>query len=275
MIFVAAGLLASVMMTTTMPAQSSRVSYARNSDTLRYRERTDGHVVIALPQSPVQVRTEHDATIAVRFGTADTATAWYEALRLRQVGPGSTKQAPATDALLRQPFVLRFLSSGQMETYTVPALPRPIADITDLGHQFDDFFVTLPPAELVAGVTWADTLTQSRPTRPADTYVSRRIRRYRVDRDTVVGGSAAVVIRVEQEMHLESTSQPDGQPGMTVGTVLEGREEGIVVFAPASGRLLSRERRGKLTGQFMVRGGSQPATFPQTYEYTSTLVLQM
>ena len=45
------------------------------------------------------------------------------------------------------------------------------------------------------------------------------------------------------------------------------------MFAPASGRLVSRVRRGQLSGAQVLRGEGRELTVPMTYDYSSTLTL--
>jgi hypothetical protein len=241
-------------------------------DTLRYTERTDARIQIETPQATVDLTSEHVATIGVTLGAPDSAHAWYESLVLRQDGPGPQRQAPNTESVLRRPFILSISSRGMVHVRAVPQFPPEIASLTDLTRQFDDFFLTLPTRPLLPGLAWTDTLSSSRPTRPQDTFSSRHIRSYRVERDTVMYGARAVVIRVDQQLRMEASSPMEGQSA-TVHTALEGTEHGIAVFDPALGRLLARSRTGMLKGKYSMAAGSTRTDMPQKYEYTSTLSL--
>jgi len=57
--------------------QSSRFpEYTRSpTDTIRYREVTIGKIELIAPQGTIPMTTEHDARIAIRFGTGDSAWA--------------------------------------------------------------------------------------------------------------------------------------------------------------------------------------------------------
>jgi hypothetical protein len=243
-------------------------------DTLRYSERTDGMVRIEGPQGSMEVRTEHDARLALARTSPTSANAWYESLHLRQDGPGPQQQTPDTDPLLQQPFTLTFPPDGRLALQTAPALPPEIAQMTDLRRQFDDFFITVPAKPLALGVEWADTASYSRTGRPSETFTAHLVRRYRAVRDTVALGSPAVIIEVTQDIRIEGTSPMEmGGQTLTAGTVLQGGETGFAVFSPSTGRLLVRSRRGVLDGHFTVTGGAQPLSLPQYYEYTSRLEL--
>lgn len=230
-------------------------------DTLRYRERTDGHVTMQPPAGAMEVRTEHEAVIALTPARGDTVRAWYTRLSLGQRGPGAREQRPATDALLGRPFVLRFSPSGQVRTEAVPRIPDEIAGMTDLTRQFDGFFISLPAGELRPGTEWADTVSRDQPARPGDTFNARSVRTYRVERDTTVEGVPVHVIRVRQQVRIEASSPMEG--GATARTRLENEDEGYAVFSPRAGRLLGRTRHGLLPGQFTIVAGSQEVSFPQ------------
>ena len=213
-----------------IPAITQRAGYRLpQGDTLRYREVTESHVELRLPDRTVTVTGQHDARIALVRERGDTTTAWYEQLILSSATPlGETR--PSTDAALHLPFRLILSSAGRVTLLSAPVFPSEIAAQTDLSHQFEDFFVSVPGSELRPSVTWADTLDNNSAGRPQDTYRSRHIRRCRALRDTIVaGGAAAVVIAVEQDMTIRATSPLEHDPTI-VGTHLEGREEGTAVL---------------------------------------------
>jgi hypothetical protein len=247
--------------------------YSFGSDTLRYSEQTIGRVSMQVPGGEMVVKSSHVAGIRIRGVTEGRAEGWYDRLVLRQEGPGSGTQEPATDGLIGQPFALAVTATGRVETQSVPRIPVAVAALTDLSRQFDDFFITLPTKPLDVGVAWADTVVRARGSRPDSASSSRHIRSYRVARDTMVAGARAAVIALRQVVRVESTSPMPGRP-LQMRTYLEGEETGTALFVVTSGRLHSRERRGTLSGELTITGGPQPATIPQRYEYTSTLSLQ-
>lgn len=240
-------------------------------DTLRYSERTDGRVTIETPNGPAHVTSEHVATIAVTRTAGDTARAWYESLLLRDSGPGAQRKEPDTEGLLRAPFTLSISDRGTVRLHAFPQMPESIAGITDLTRQFDDFFITLPAKPLKPGLTWSDTLFSTRPTRPRDTFSSRHIRSYRVERDTVVAGVAAIIVRVDQTLQLDASSPLED--GVAAHSTLEGTETGTAIFAPTLGRLVARNRTGSMRGMFKMTSPSGRAEMPQSFDYTSTLLL--
>jgi hypothetical protein len=193
--------IVAVTVAPTAQAQNAPAYTIRVGDTLRYTERTDARIEIDTPGGTAQMTSEHVATIAVAFTTADSARAWYESL-----------------------------------------------------------------------LAWSDTLTSDRSAQPGGTLVSRNVRSYRVERDTVVGGVRAVVIRVDHELRIDASSPMEGQ-NATVHVTLAGTERGTAIFASGPGRLLARKREGTLQGTFSMASGSTRTDMPQRYEYTGTLSL--
>lgn len=253
-------------------AQAPAPAYRRAPrDTLRYQEQTTARIDIAMAE-PVSMQTFHDATLAIVFGGADTARAWFETLSVSLSARGGT-QRPSTDSLRGAPYLLSFPASGMVATLEPPPIPREVANQTDLTREFDDFFISLPARPLRAGLTWSDSLSHERPARPGDTYRSDRVRRYQVLRDTTVAGERAVIIGIEQFISTAATSPVPGGVARA-GTILEGHESGTAIFAVRSGRMLERRRSGTLNGRFSMMTPNQSRDFEQRYEYTSVITLQ-
>ncbi len=243
--------------------------YARRpADTLRFRDVTTARVILQAPQGPVPLASEHEATVAVAFERGNSARAWYEELRLALLAPMGN-QRPATDSALRRPFVLRFDPRGRVETVSAPRFPASFEGISDLSHQFEDFFLRLPAGPLTPGLTWADTVTVSTSEGPK-TYQSERRFAYQVVRDTTVNGEKALVVSTRQQIVLESSQPVPGQP-LRSRSRLEGLETGIFVFAPGSGRMLGRNRTGDLTGTVTYEGGPAPVVLGQQVRYENTV----
>lgn len=240
-------------------------------DTIRYREVTSGEVLLQTPQGPVPIRSEHDGTLALVGTATGSAQAWFEALRLRSVGPNGD-QSPSTGDLLGRPYELSFTPSGLVVVRSTPAFPEPIAAITDLSHQFFDFFAAMPETAPVAGSVWQDTIRSTTATAAAPTtsQLNESIRRFEVRGDTTIYGTVAKVISVTARVRMEATTPLEGQP-LTVTTSMAGEDTGLVIFDWSTGRLLFRSRRGELTGTFRIDGGPQPAAFPQSSTYDSTI----
>lgn len=244
--------------------------YHRSSgDTIRVREQTTVTFTVSTPNGIVEVRTEHDATIAVAFGRADSAQAWYESLRIASRSPQG-QQEPNTADALRRPFTLRFDDRGRIETLAVPTFPASFSSITDLSQQFDDLFLRLPERPLSLGLSWTDsTLVESgnggdKRSRNGRTFANR------VARDTSIAGERAWVVESVQKHSVNSTQPVDGQP-MTVRTQLTGAGSGIYVFSQTNGRLLGRRRTGSVSGTLTYEGGPRPVALPMQQRYQNSV----
>lgn len=239
------------------------------TDTLTYREITNAEVLLHTPQGEVPIRSEHDATIRFVVTDFSEAQAWYEELRLRSVGPNGD-QAPVTTELLGRPYTLELSPTGRVTLLDTPEFPPGVAAITDLTHQFLDFFVAVPAQRPTVGSEWADTLVSTRSGDPTVTQRHHTVRKYTVRGDTTYAGRPALRIDIASTVLLESSQPMQGQP-LTVTTHLEGQEEGFVIFDWAGGEMLYRSKVGALSGTFIVEGGPQPVEFAQTMSYTSTI----
>ncbi len=255
-----------------LPAATSAQShYARpRSDTLHYREVTNADIRISSPQGAITVTSEQESQIALTFGGLDSARAWYESLLLSSTSPQGTL-TPETDALLKQPFHLAFTARGGVTLQRAPALPAPIAAITDLKHQFDDFFVRLPDGPLTMGRTWHDSTALGDST-STTWYRLRTIAHYTVKGDTLFNGEPALVIGMTQEITLTSGGPVPDQP-VTSSQRLEGSDSGTVIFSLTRGRMLARQRTGALTGSMTFTTSAGATMMPQRYGFDSRIDL--
>jgi hypothetical protein len=251
--------------TTTAAAQYRRT----DRDTTRLREVTMSRTALTAPSGVVELRSEHDATIALTFGRADSARAWYESLRIAMVAPQG-RQEPVTSAALQRPFVLSVDARGRVRTLSAPEFPAAFEGITDLSQQFVDLLVRLPNAPLARGLVWADTVIDEK--RGSNEAQSRgeRVIRSRVVRDTVIGEESAWVIESVQRVTIVGTQPVKGQP-LVVRTKLTGADSGTVVFSAQQGRMLARQRVGKLAGTLTYEGGPQPVVLPMEQRYENTV----
>lgn len=259
-----------VLLVVALPLGAQTSYRFSQRDTVKYHEVTDTRIELHPPTGAVTITTGHDATIALTTARADTMTAWYEALTLSSAGPQGEWRGSTSD-VLRLPFRLVLSRAGRVTTLSAPTFPADIASHTDLTREFEDFFISLPRAQLHASLTWADTLEDST-TKSGDTYYSRHVRRYRALGDTLLaGGVTAIVIAVEQDITFRTSSAMQNSAA-TLNSRLEGHEEGTAVFAPRLGRLVARVRHAHLEGeQTLVREGSQ-LTAPIAFDYSSSLI---
>jgi len=257
-----------------LPCSAQQARYRLPAgDTLRYREVTEGHIELRPPRGPVTITSHHDAIIAVVGGPGDTVTAWYEQLTISSVNPQGENHAN-TAAALHLPFRLLITPGGRVTLLSAPVFDKELAAVSDLTHEFEDFFISMTSGNLRAGSTWSDTIENSGAGQSQDTYHARHVRHYRIQRDTVLSGKAsAVTIAVNQSVEVRDSSPLESQSA-TIATTIKGREEGTAVFATRQGRLVARERRGHLTGTQVFEGQGRRVEVPIVYDYTSRLSLQ-
>lgn len=218
-------------------------AYARTpGETLRYRERyewSSGFGMGVPEQGPGSVRETH---VAIQFTGGDTARAWIESLRIAT--PNQPDQVAGADVLHR-PFLLTIGPRGIDSVLQRPPIPS--------GWEVDQFFTRylprLPGGPLTLGRTWRDAshvdLSDSVWTGGRTRTVS-----YRVAGDSVMRGERVVVVEftalIESQRRMRnSPTEAPGMPylrPMVISTFHE--EQGRLYFAPRTGRLVLRTRRG-------------------------------
>jgi hypothetical protein len=243
--------------------------YRRSTaDTLRYRESTIFESATVSSQGENKVTTSHNALLSVAVIGGDSVHAWYDSLVLRSEAPGRDMR-PGTLAVLRQPFVLRLDARGRVTTRDVPTFPTNFREVSDLSHQFDDFFVRLPGTPLRIGSRWTDTVVL-RSKSGLNERRTRSINTYRVARDTTVHGIEAVVIAEEQQLEFGGTIA-DADRSLTTSSILAGTSRGYVVFSLTQGRQLARVRTGEMSGKLAVRAASRRLDLTVTSRFRSTM----
>jgi hypothetical protein len=261
-------LVATLFLLVSAHAATAQTAYAPPGDTLRFRDVTQGKIILTMPQGEIPVTVEQRSVLSVVRLRGDSARAWYDSLSLAASSPGGD-QRPATDSALKKPFRLTFDSRGQVKLVQAPTFPKSFAGMTDLTHQFDDFFFRLPAKPLAIGLAWSDSVTRIDSTAEKFIRWSTNVD-YRVERDTVVGGTPALIISMKQRIHTNGEGPVPNQP-MRATSTLAGTDDGFVVFAPRAGRLLARRRSGKLEGDIFMKGGMGEMSMKQAYTYTGTL----
>ena len=260
--------LALVALTVCALSARAQTTYSSTRDTLRFRETTQIHVTLTMPQGEIPASVEQRATLAlVRVG-GDSARAWFDSLSISATNPqGELK--PETDSALKRTFRLGLDARGRVKNVSAPQWPASLQGVTDLSHQFDDFFLRLPAQPLKVGLAWSDTTAQTDST--AERYSRwQRTSDYRVERDTMVGTTAAVVVRMKQKMSA-TISAPIPNQQMRSDAQLHGEEDGYFVFAPATGRLIARRREGKMEGPVKASGATGEMQMNQSISYTGTV----
>lgn len=238
-----------------------------SGDTLRYREVTESELTLYTPAGTRLLDQKHDATITLAFGADSSVSAWYDSLAL-EVEWLRGVQRPATAALVGQPFHLLCDSRGRLTTIRAPAIPADVRELSDLAQQFTDFLVPIPPAALVAGAAWTDTLAQVVPENGGAYRKYTAVASWRVQKDTLVAGGRGWILTGRSKLSLDS-GDPLARNGQAQ-SVLTGQEEGSALVAE-DGRLLSRTRQADLKGQLTIRSGPGARNFAQGYSYRSRI----
>ena len=244
---------------------AAQTTYAPPGDTLRYHETQKNAVVVTLPQGEIQVSADQDGTLAIVRMPGDSARAWFESLSLVAQSPQG-EQKPSTDGVLRKPFRLSFDARGRVKLLEAPAIPQELAAFGDLANEFTDLLLRLPAKPLRIGQAWTDTLTR------ADSTADRRlnatsIATYKVEKDTVVNGTSALLVRMTEHTNVHAEGPVPNQPGARTDVTMEGNDAGFYVFAPKTGRMLARRRTGKLAGDVNIPAAGM--TMKQAIDYTN------
>lgn len=250
-----------------LPA-SAQSAYSSARDTLRYRETTQLRMTLTMPQGEVPMSMQQSALISLVRMPGDSARAWFDSLAISAAGPQG-EQRPVTDSALKRQFTLGLDARGRVKNVHAPQWPASLQGVTDLSHEFDDFFLRLPAQPLKVGLAWSDTTSRTDST--AERF-ARWVRSadYRVERDTTVGATRALVVRMKQQMRA-TISQPVPGQQMRSDAQLSGEEDGYFVFAPTTGRLIARRREGKLEGPVKASGAMGEMQMNQSITYTGTM----
>jgi hypothetical protein len=259
-----------LLLACAMPV-SAQTTYTASRDTLRFRETTQLQMRLTMPQGEIPMSVEQRAAISLVRMPGDSARAWYDSLAISLSGPQG-EQRPATDSALKQPFRLGLDARGRVNDVAAPKWPASLEGITDLSQQFDDFFLRLPVQPLKVGLAWSDTTTKTDSTPERFTRWTRAAD-YRVERDTTVGTTAALVVRMKQKLSATISAPIPNQP-MRSDAQLIGEENGFFVFAPSTGRLIARRREGKLEGPVKASGAMGEVQMNQSISYTGAMDAQ-
>ncbi|MEO6525143.1 MAG: hypothetical protein ABIP93_00820 [Gemmatimonadaceae bacterium] len=256
-----------LLLACALPA-AAQTTYAPSGDTLRFRQVTQAKITLTSPQGEIPVTIEHRALVSVVRTKGDSARAWFDSLMVASSSPAGDLR-PATDSALRTPYLLTFDPRGRVRVVQVPKFPATFEGITDLTRQFDDFFLRLPDKPLAIGLAWSDSATRSDTTNGRTSQWATNVD-YRVERDTVVGGVPALIVGMKQRVRVNGEGPVPNQP-MRATVVLEGTDDGFVVFAPRAGRMLGRRHQGSLQGDIFLKGGQGEMRMKQAYSYTGTV----
>jgi hypothetical protein len=263
-------MLAAAATAQTPAPTATRYRFAAG-DTLLYHVQAVDSSTLTTPQGQVPVVTMTESTMRLVFGTNGAARAAFTALKVLARTPQGTL-APATDGALKLPFALTISDRGQVRVTATPIFPEELTKVSDPSTEFDDYFQVLPVEPLRLGLTWVDTVTQTGASATGLKYTRHLIGSFAVARDTTVGGRHCFVITATSEQVIDA-SGPGPGPTLTVTNHQTGTENGLVIFDPARGRMMARQRVGDFKGTLHLDGGPQPMDLPLTRRYLSGLEL--
>jgi len=110
------------------------------------------------------------------------------------------------DSALHLPFALLLAPSGRITLLSAPVFPPEIAKRTDLSHEFEDFFVSLPDSALRPERRWPTRCRIPWPVAPK-TLISPAYSSVPCAQGYRCGSTNAVVIGVEQTITIRSRAQ--------------------------------------------------------------------
>ena len=260
-------LASAALVACALPARAQS-TYSSSRDTLRFRETTQLRMTLTMPQGEVPMSLEQRSTVALVRMPGDSARAWFDSLSIAISGPQG-EQRPPTDSALKLPLGFKLDARGRVSDVVPPKWPATLQGMADPSHHFDDFFLRLPAQPLRVGLAWSDTTTVTDSTAERFTRWVRRTD-YRVERDTTVGATPALVVRSKQSMSA-TVSAPVPNQGMRSDANLTGESEGVYVFAPKTGRLVGRRTEGKLEGPVKLSGAAGEMQMSQSIAITSVM----
>jgi len=261
-------LAAAAILVCALPVRAQS-TYATTTarDTLRFREATQLRMTLTMPQGEIPITVEQRSKVAVVRMPGDSARGWFDSLSIAVSGPQG-EQKPATDSALNLPVRFQLDSRGRVSGVVAPKWPATLQGMADPSHFFDDFFLRLPAQPLKVGLAWSDTTTNTDSTAERFTRWIRR-NAYRVERDTIVGTTPAVVVSATQNLSA-TISAPVPNQGMRSDAQMTGESTGFFVFAK-SGRLLGRRAEGKLEGPVKLSGAAGEMQMSQSIAVTSSI----
>jgi len=241
-------------------------------DSLRYHVQQVDSSALTTPQGRVPVTTMLESTMRMKVGPASAIQAAFTTYHVQVQTPQGMLAPPESLALNRE-FGLAISDRGVVTVTTTPKFPAELTKVVDPSAEFDDYFLVLPTSTLQIGVVWVDTVNKSTSSASGQKVSRETVALYTVARDTVVRGQHCFVITARSQQTITAIG-PGPAPNLTVTNTLTGTEEGQILFDPARGRMLGRQRVGHFTGTIRVDGGASPVEYPLERRYLSGLELQ-
>ncbi|HKV75054.1 MAG TPA: hypothetical protein VJN95_11085 [Gemmatimonadales bacterium] len=269
---IAVCLVLSLIPATVAAAQGSGRYRFAAGDTLRYHVQEVDSSALTTPQGRVPITTMLESTVRLAVGPASAIQATFTQFRVGVQTPQGLL-TPAESLALHREFSLVISDRGVVTVTTAPKFPDELTKVVDPSAEFDDYFLVLPSATLQVGVSWVDTVKKSSSTAAGQKISRDVVASYVVARDTVIRGRPGLVITTRSQQSVTAVGPGPG-PGLTVTNQLTGTEQGLIIYDPARGRMLARQRVGDFTGTLHVDGGPSPVDYPLERRYLTGLELQ-
>lgn len=264
-LLLSAGCGAQTLQDPPAPSAPPEASFVEVGDSAAWIEEIDSRMEVITTDDTIHASTRVAAAVHIKRVGPGTLGAFFEALLVRMQSPLGDSR-PDTREILRRVFLLEETDSG-LVTVQAPGISSEVYRIADIRKHFEEFF---PPGfdlsrDHVPGEEWVDTASHTRETQDVSTQGRAAVVRYRAGGDTLWHGIRARAVRYTADVRTTTVAQA-GQRG-TVESVLEGREQGVILYVPARGLLVQWRRSGDTRGTSRRQDGDELETFPQRYRY--------
>jgi hypothetical protein len=226
-------------------------------DTLRYRETSRMTTSADGPTGAATINIESSGLIVITFLRGDSARVWYDSINAKIDSPMGDLGGDLARQMVNQPFTLRFLPDGTVETVSAPSMQGPAGGMV-AQNAFHEWFPKLP-AGLAIGSAWQDTVKTEMSPMPELKVNATTLRRFRVARDSTVAGLRVFVIETTGTSETTSTGS---MSGMNIVSTLKGEFTGTILYAPNPGIVVGRASLTKMEGVTEM-SGAMSMTMPQ------------
>lgn len=126
-------LASAIALACALPAGAQN-GYSPAHDTTRFRETTQLHVTLTMPQGEIPMTMEQGAVISLVRLPGDSARAWFDSLGISATGPQG-EQRPVTDSALKRQFTMGLDARGRVRNVHAPQWPANLQGVTDLSDR--------------------------------------------------------------------------------------------------------------------------------------------
>ncbi len=208
------------------------------------------------PMGTLRMRGTSTATVAVEFARGEggvQVTARLEKLEARMSNPMGGAQT-ATEADMAGDIVFVLDRRGRPTVVTVPEVKAEIAQLVNPYGFVYEFFPRLPGGVVQPGESWTDTIRYEVSLGEAG-VTSSTVMTYTLVGDTVVDGQNLLVISMTGDAEVVASGVTQG---MDVSQSFSGTSEGVVLWDPVAGVMVSAERTAQMSGSVDVPAAGMP-----------------